>query len=533
VTREELLENPDAFIQKHRGIVDANALLTAKSELLEEQIRDLTKELRQLKAMIAQSLYGRRSERDLEGQLGLPFSAELEGAMAMLVGGSEKEAPSAANEAANAPVKKKRKRGRTVIPEHVRRERQVHEKSAKELDALFGVGKWREIGEEIREELDYRPSSIFVTEHVTKKYASIDRSLPPVRAESPKAIIPKGRPGAGLLAHLIVSKFGDHLPIYRLNKIFKRERIDIPRTTMCRWLQESSLLLRGIVAELRKTILAGDIIRTDATPVTMLDPNSRNGSRKVCMWPYMSHDHLVVFDFTVGGSRDGPRAFLGDFKGYMQADAHSVYDAFYGEDIIEVGCMAHARRKIYKSRDNFPEDANHGLALIKGLYQIEEKAKESGLGYEEVYVLRQEMAKPQLETLKEWAERTQEKVLPSSGLGNAVSYMLNHFAALQRYIDDGRLSIDNNDVEREIRQVGLGRKNFLFFGGERGGEVAAVFYTLIANCALEKINPFEYLRDVLQKASALKADEVGALTPRNWKAAKEAAAADNATASTN
>ena len=278
---------------------------------------------------------------------------------------------------AESPVKnkKKRKGGRTAIPEHVRRERQVYEKSAGELDALFGEGKWREIGEEIREELDYNPSSIFVTEHVTKKYASIDRSLPPVRAHSPKAIIPKGRPGAGLLAHLIASKWADHLPLYRLNKIFKREHIDIPRSTLCHWLQESSLLLLGIVAAIKKEILAGDIIRTDATPVRMLDPNHKNGSTKVSMWPYMSHDGQVVFDFTVGGSRDGPRKFLGKFKGYMQADAHSVYTGLYGENLIEVGCMAHARRKIFKSRDNFSEDANHGLAIIKGFYQIEEKAK--------------------------------------------------------------------------------------------------------------------------------------------------------------
>jgi len=357
---------------------------------------------------------------------------------------------------------------------------------------------------------------------VTKKYAPIDRSQAPIRAESPKAIIAKGRPGAGLLAHLIVSKYADHLPLYRLNKIFKRERIDIPRTTLCHWLQESSLLLSGIVSAIKKEILAGDIIRTDATPVTMLDPNHKNGSKKVSMWPYMSHDDQVVFDFTINGSRDGPRAFLGDFKGFMQADAHSVYDSFYGEDLMEVGCMAHARRKIYKSRDDFPDDANHGLALIKGLYQIEEKAKKSNLDKDEVHALRQELSRPQLRTLKKWAEETQEKVLPSSGFGEAVTYMLRHFDALQRYIDDGRLSIDNNDVERAIRQIGLGRKNFLFFGGERGGEVAAVCYTLIANCAAEEINPFEYLRDVLKKAATCKSSEASQLTPRNWKVAREA-----------
>lgn len=519
--REDILKNPNNFIKKHQALAESHALSEKKVELLQDQVRTLANELRQLKLMIAQSLYGRKSERDIEGQLGLPFTTELEGAMAEVLETSSRVDAFEEGKKKDKRSKKK-KGGRTAIPAHLRRERIVYELSHEELDELFGAGRWRVIGEEIREELDYQPSSLFVKEHVTMKYASTDRSLAPVRAEAPKAVIPKGRPGAGLLAYIITSKYNDHLPLYRLTKIFKRERLDLSRAIMCHWLKESSLLLLGIVRAIKKEILSGDIIRTDATPVAMLDPNSKGGSKKVTMWPYMSHDGQIVFDFTTDGSRDGPRSFLGDFQGYLQVDGHNVYTEFFKKGMVEVGCMAHARRKIFKTREDHPADATHGLAIIKELYQIEEKAREEKLNAAEVFALRQKVASPRLDKLKKWAEDVQERVLPSDKLGEAVSYLLKRFKALSRYTEDGRLAIDNNDVERAIRQVALGRKNFLFFAGETGGKVAAVFYTLLANCELEKINPLEYLSDVLTRVQSTQAKNAIKLSPRNWKAAKEA-----------
>jgi transposase len=526
--RETLLANPDAFIEQHLSLIqtvkdlmqlcqeqrETIAKLELRIQEQDKQISGLVLELKTVKAAAARYRFGRKSERDIEGQLALPFDSELESAIAVKI---TADATEQIEESSSKKPKKKRG-GRTAIPEHLPREQRVYKIEKADLDEEFGVDQWREIGEETRLELDYRPGKLVVIEHVTKRYAGKDRSLAPIRADSPKAVIAKGRPSAGLLAHIVIAKYSDHLPLYRIDKIFKRDGISIPKSTVCHWVQQTALLLTGIVNAIKNEILSGDIIRSDATHVVMLDKNSENGSKRSYIFPYMNHSGLVVFDHSETHNKQTAKKFIGDFKGYFQADAAGIYDSLYSEDTKEVACWAHARRKFDEAKNYFPKDSKTALKLIRGLYEIERQAKNEKLSIEEIRRLRQEKAKPLLISIRQWMKDRKIAVLPSSAIGKALSYSLKNFDALETYIEDGRLKIDNNDVEGAIRPVALGRKNFLFFAGQQGGRAAAIHYTIIANCRLEGINPFEYIKDVLSRIPGLKAQDALSLTPRNWKA---------------
>lgn len=491
---------------------------------LRETVAKQSKDIAHLRKKLSVMLYGRKSERDAEGQGLLAFVPELEGAVvgAPPATASDEESKGTAGEVheaapSAASEKRARRRGRNVIPQHLPRDRKIHDMSVEDLNRHFGEGKWKAIGEETREELDYQPGKLVVIEHVTKKYAAIDGGRAPVRAPSPKAIIPKGRPAAGLLAHIIGSKYELHLPLYRLEKLFRRQGVAIGRSTLCFWLSEVALLLDGIIRRLRAHVIARGVVRMDDTPVTLLDPNAENGSRKSFLWPFVSDDGTVVFLWTKGRGRDGPKDFLGEFRGYLQGDLASVNLSLVREGIVFVACWAHVRRRFFNARDAFPVECSRALAMIRALYAVEAEAKTTTLSPEETAHLRRSKSAPILAAIRAWGEAERKKALPSSGLGDALSYMLDHFEMLTRYVEDGRLRIDNNDVEREIRPVTVGRKNYEFFGGERGGQIAATFYTLVANCRLEGVDPVAYLQDVLSRVSSCSATEIAALTPRAWK----------------
>ena len=227
----------------------------------------------------------------------------------------------------------------------------------------------------------------------------------------------------------------------------------------------------------------------------------------------------VVFDFTDSHSGKHPRAFLGDYCGYFQADAANLYDSlFTAGNILEVGCWAHARRPYFKAKDTDPAQAVEALAMIRVLYAIEAEARALNLGHDDIRALRQDKALPILnDEIKPWVDENIPKVLPASQLGKALAYTSNHWDALVRYTEDGRLSIDNNDVEREIRQLAIGRRNWLFFAGPEGPRTAMVLYTLVANCRLEGVDPFTYFNDILTRLPRLTGAELATLTPRRWK----------------
>ena len=379
------------------------------------------------------------------------------------------------------------------------------------------------IGETVTEELDYQPAVLQVREIVRIKYACKAHEEAGVAVPAmPARPIAKGVAGPSLIAQVVVSKYKDHLPLYRQNKIFDRFGVDIPESTLGDWIKDAANLLMLVVAAIRLSILRSCCINSDDTGILVQDKTQQGGSKKSFLWVYVGDQGEVVFDFTAGRTRDGPRNWLGDFHGYLQADAYSGYDAVFREGkggLVEVGCMAHARRKFFEAIPTAKQAAADAVAAIRVLYAVEREAKELGLAPDQLKALRQERSKPILEQMLPWLNAQKSVFLPKSPMGKAIGYALNQWAALNRYLDDGRLAIDNNAAERALRPVAVGRKNWLFAGSAEGGKRAAVLYSIIGSCALQNVEPWAYLKDVLQRLADGEKPET--LTPRLWKAARQ------------
>ena len=340
-------------------------------------------------------------------------------------------------------------------------------------------------------------------------------------ADLPALPIEKGRPGTGLLSHILVSKYADHLPLHRQEGIFKRHGLDIRRSTMCDWVGQSADLLRPLVKEMKRQILLSTKIHTDDTPVPV-----RNGPRKQIrkgyLWVYIDVKNNVVFDYTPTRARDGPVAFLGDYAGYLQADAYAGYDAVFEKGwATEVGCWSHARRKFYDAKETDPARGHEMLVLIGRLYEIERQAKDEKRNATETKALRQEYSRPILDRIRQRMETFSMEVLPKSQMGQAIGYARGQWQALTRYLEDGILEIDNNLSERTLRMVVLGRKNWLFAGHDNGAQRAAIIYSLIASCKLCHIDPFAYLQDVLERVSIHPASRIEELTPPHWRSSNK------------
>jgi len=496
---------------------DVSTLQTMVRQLLSDahernrQIDDLQNQLEWFKRHV----FGRRSEKLSPNQLTL-----FQGMAADQCQGEEQDTASdeSNQRLTDVPGKsKKHLNGRRPLPEDLPRERiEYHPPKEDLICSCCGQTK-QAIGEEVTEELDYVPASFVVRQHVRIKYACKNCQEGVVIADLPARPIEKGRPGPGLLSHVLTSKYCDHLPLYRQEGIWKRHGVDIKRSTMCDWVRDCADLLSPIVRYMQKIILQSKKIHTDDTPVPIQD-GSRTQTRKGYLWAYIDHDNNVVFDYTSSHSRDGPVAFLGDYSGYVQADAYKGYDAFFEKgNATEVACWAHTRRKFHDSLTTDPQRAHEMLAMIGKLYTVERQAKEDGLNAIALKELRQQHSKPILDDICHRLENWSIKVLPKSPIGQAVGYARGQWIALNRYTEDGDLDIDNNIAERVLRIVAIGRRNWLFAGSDAGAERAATIYSLVASCKLCEIDPFEYLRHVLDRISTHPASKIAELTPRGWK----------------
>lgn len=339
-------------------------------------------------------------------------------------------------------------------------------------------------------------------------------------AKLPPEPIPKSRATAGFLAHLLVTKFADHCPLYRFRKILLRQKVDLPLSTLVDYCKKSTDLLKPLWELMRKRIFQGAIIRTDDTHVKVRLVRKK-GVLKGHLWAYKGDDAhpYVVFVFTPNWEGKGPQTFLEEFEGYIQADGYKGYDKlFKNPRRIEVGCMAHARRKWFKAKTSSPKEARQALDLIRQLYAIEDACEK--LSPDERKRIRQERSGPILEKLRVLIEEQRRGALPKSPLAAATEYAWNQWAALTRFLEDGRLKIDNNDVERELRNVALGRKNWLAAGSEVGGETAAIGYTMIASAVACGVDPVEWLTDVLERIVTCTPDQLVDLLPDRWKAAR-------------
>lgn len=402
---------------------------------------------------------------------------------------------------------KRQGHGRQPLSRALPRERIDHDLSEAEKLCPCCRTPRVQIGEEISEQLDYRPASLFIVERHRAKY--VCRACESARSESPDSPtthqtaplppqpIDKGMPGAGLLAHVVTSKYADHLPLHRLEGILARLGVTISRSTMCHWMAAAAQLLTVLYDRMLQRIVLSQVIHTDDTYVPVLDPRL-NQTRQGRLWVYVGdRTHpFVGFDYTPTHARDGPERILHGYRGYLQADALPGYNGLYTSGaILEVGCWAHARRKFVEAKASDAGRVHTALGFIGELYRIEAELKEKTDA--ERVASRQSHALPVLTRFRAWLEEQERIVLPKGPLAEAMRYTLSNFDALMRYTEAGYLNIDNNLSERTLRLVAIGRKNWTFCGSDRGGETAAVLFSFTASCKHLKLDPFVYLRDVL------------------------------------
>jgi transposase len=508
----------DPTVELPTDLDSCHSLIRELLETLRQQGLLIGHMQHQLERLLRQR-YGRSSEKIDPDQL-LLFAADILAAPEV----TEAPEPAPAGDAPPPPspaAKPRRKgHGRTPLPAHLERRRVVHDVPPDELTCPDCGGRREPFGEEVREQLDYIPASLVVIQHARPKYACKACQANVVIADRLPEPIEKGLPGPGLLAHVIVSKYADHLPLYRQERILARQGVAISRQTMCGWMARCAELLKPIYDAMVKAVLQSKAIQTDDTPVDVLDPG-REGTRQGRMWIAIGdRDHRYwVYDFTPDRSGDGPARFFQDYHGYLQADAYSGYDAlFKSGKIIEVGCWAHARRKFYEARTTDPHRAHVALAYIRRLYVVEADAKEAELGDDARRALRQEHSVPILLELFAWLEGVRGQVLPKSPMGEAIGYALNHQAALLRYTEQGFLEIDNNASERGEKTIAIGRNNWMFFGSEGGGATAAILFSLTETCKGLGVDPWAYLRDVLDRLSTHPASRIAELLPDHWEA---------------
>ena len=495
---------------------DAAALRQMVRSLLEE-VEAKERRLRQLQHWVEQLLrarYGPRRERVNENQLFL-FAVAL-------VSAGREAPPPPEPPPPKVPPAQRPGHGRQRLPKKLERRRVVYDLEATKRQCPQCQEELKRIGEEVSERLEYVPASLMVIQEACQKYACA-KGCTVVTAEKPAAPIDKGLPGPGLLAHIAVSKYGDHLPLHRQAEIFRRQGVELSRQTMCDWMRAGADLVSPLYELMKQRVLESKALQTDDTPVPVLDP-ALPRTRQGRIWTYLGDNQhpYTVYDYTPTRSRDGPEEFLKAFRGYLQADAYSGYDHFYEEPergIDEVACWAHARRKHFDAQSSDLMRSTVMLAYIRLLYDVEREARDRKLAGEARRALRQQKSKPILKDIHTYLVREQSHVLPKSPEGEAIAYTLSNWKALTRYCDDGDLEIDNNGAERSLRGVAVGRKNWMFLGSDHGGRTAAVLSSLIATSKRLGIDPFTYLRDLFERINSHPQSRLAELLPDQWKAA--------------
>jgi transposase len=376
------------------------------------------------------------------------------------------------------------------------------------------------IGEDVTHRLEFVPGHFIDHQHHQVNYACAKCRDGVQAAAAPVQVIPRSPAGPSVLAHVVVSKFVDHMPLHRLHNSYARSGWTIPVSTLSDWCWDVADILTPVVDRLEERLLAAYVVRLDGTGLKVLDRGSPLNVTKGVIWGYVGDDRDVVFRYAPTGSgEDGPWDFLRNRKGYVQADGAGVFDRLYNGVVasaIEIGCWAHGRRRLVALKDTDCRVA-YPLQLIARLYGIERLADARGLLPEARAALRQERSVPVLEKIKRWIVPTLEKEPPSSDLAKAAAYLVNQWGALTRFPEDGRLDLDNNLCERQLRAIALGRRNYLFCGSHDAARRAAVLYSLTRTCALHGIPPLAYLTDVMHKlADGWRQSRIAELLPGNW-----------------
>lgn len=376
----------------------------------------------------------------------------------------------------------------------------------------------KRIGEDVADKLDYTPGTFTVERHIRGKWAcSQCETL--VQAPVPAHAIDKNIPTTGLLAHVLIAKYLDHLPLYRQEGIFGRAGLPIPQSTLAEWVGQMGVALQPLVDALKAEMLTYPVLHADETPVAMLAPGAGK-THRAYLWSYsiaaFEPVKAVVYDFADSQAGKHAREFLGDWRGTLVCDDYSGYKALIAAGVTEAGCMAHARRKFFDLHaNNQSQIAQQALDTIQKLYQVEREVAD--LSPDERRRSRQEQAKPILDEFHAWLTRHRWQVPNGSSTAKAIDYSLNRWKALAHYIDDGQVPIDNNWIENRIRPIATGRKNWLFVGSLRAGKQAAAIMSLIQSAKLNGHDPFAYLKDILSRLPTQPNSRVGELLPHRWR----------------
>jgi transposase len=386
--------------------------------------------------------------------------------------------------------------------------------------------QWRPIGQEVSRQLDYQPGKFFWRETVRPKYVRrTQRELPPVVAPAPARVADHGLAAPGLLAQLLVSKYCDHWPFYRQEQMFwQRHGVFIARQQMVQWTAQSVRLLSGITDCLKAELQQSGYVQVDETPVRYQDPLREGRCGQGYLWTALTPRHGVVYEWHVSRAARCLESLLGPaFAGKLQSDGYAAYPAFAkGKDrLLLFGCWAHTRRGFFEALEQTPPVAGWIVKQIGLLYRWEEELRESRAGPGLRERGRASHHRMVVARLHRAFLRLQPRYLPQSPMGQAIGYALNQWPTLERFLEHGEVELDNNLVENAIRPTALGKKNWLFFGSAEAGQRSAVLYTLIANCRLHGVEPYAYLKDVLERLPRTTNKEVAQLTPRRWKNAQQ------------
>lgn len=471
--------------------------------LLSRMAADHDKLAHQLRLMVKER-FGRKTERIDPAQLAL-FLDELQR------GATTTEA----TRPVVAYVRRKsiaRKGSKAAIPESVPREIVRVEPDATDKNCGCGASKVC-IGCETSQVLEFVPAQFKVIVYERAKYAcKACEGEGVVVAPVPAKPIDGGLPGFGLMTDVLVKKYVEHLPLHRIREIYKRHGPDIPVSTLADWVAAGADAARPVAQAIRQRMLTSGVVQVDATPLTVLDRNQPGGSRRGHMYAMLGDDTWVVYDYRPTGEGSGPCEFLGLRSGWIQADAGGAFDPLFKLGRAqEAGCWAHARRYFVQALDS---DKRAAIAVkwIQDLFLIERDAADRTP--EDRLAMRLERSQPILEDLGNWIAEAWKTTPPKSPLGKALTYAVNQWKPLGRFLEDGRLAIHNNACERALRKIAVGRNNWLFAGSDEGAERAAVLYTVFGTCRLRGVDPFAWLRDVLEKlAAGWKQSAIEALLP--------------------
>ena len=405
---------------------------------------------------------------------------------------------------------------RQALPAHLQTERVVLEPA----EVQQQPEGWRKLGEEVTEELDWKPAQFIKRLYIRPKYANAERI---VIAPLPARLIEKGLPGAGLATQVILAKYEDHVPLYRQERIYReRHGVKLSRQTLCGWVEAAADWLSPIYREMKAGLLAQDYLQADETPIRYLDPDVKGKSQQGWLWTYSRPQGDVVFEWQISRSREGPREVLTSFCGQLQTDGYGVYESLArerGAELVLIGCWAHVRRGFHEALCE-GRAAAWLLGQIGQLYAVEKLLRQEQAGPQLRAARRAWQSQPILQRLYRAMVVVRRRVLPKSLLGQAIDYALGRWETLTRYVADGRLEIDNNLCENAIRPTAVGKKNFLFIGHPEAGQRSAIIYSILGSCRRHGINPAEYLQDLFERLPKARTSELPSLTPAAWAKAK-------------